>query len=199
MTKRLLDISLSLVALIVLLPILPILALAIIVSDGFPIFFRQKRVGRGGREFVIYKFRTMYIRKHSSDSLITVRADVRIFPAGRYLRKFKIDELPQLFNVLIGNMSFVGPRPEVPFYVAKYTREQRKVLELQPGMTDVATLEFMNEEGMLAGSDDPNRFYLEYCLPRKIALNLEYAKNASFVSDIVVVFKTLFSILGHKV
>jgi lipopolysaccharide/colanic/teichoic acid biosynthesis glycosyltransferase len=195
MTKRLFDLVVSLFTIALFLPLILVVAAAIAIADGTPIFYRQVRVGKGGRPFRINKFRSMSAVPNVNGPLVTVRGDPRIYPLGRFLRKWKIDELPQLFNVLVGNMSFVGPRPEVEHYVAMYTPGQRRVLELVPGITDVATFKFRDEEEMLSKASDPERFYVEFCMPRKIELNLEYAKNAWLGSDVVVLLKTLKVIL----
>jgi lipopolysaccharide/colanic/teichoic acid biosynthesis glycosyltransferase len=195
MTKRLFDLLLSFFAIALFLPLLLVVAAAIVIADGTPIFYRQVRVGKGGRAFRINKFRSMSAVSSVNPPLVTVKGDPRIYPLGRFLRKWKIDELPQLFNVLVGNMSFVGPRPEVEHYVAMYTLEQRRVLELIPGITDVATFNFIDEEEMLSKAGDPERFYVEFCIPKKIELNLEYAKNAWLGSDIIVLLKTVGAVL----
>jgi lipopolysaccharide/colanic/teichoic acid biosynthesis glycosyltransferase len=129
---------------------------------------------------------------------ITKGGDVRITASGRFLRKWKLDELPQLVNVLAGQMSFVGPRPEVPRYVALYTEDQHRVLELKPGITDLATLKFRNEEELLAQTGDPELFYREHCIPTKIRLNMEYAAHASFFTDLRLIFSTLFAIINGE-
>jgi len=187
----------------VLSPLLLILAALVKLADGGPVIFRQRRVGQSGRIFSMLKFRSMVPGAERLGPSITKDGDPRITAAGRFLRKTKLDELPQLWNVLVGDMSFVGPRPELPKYVENYTIEQRRVLELKPGITDLATLQFRNEEQLLTKSaeparragtdaDDMERFYLEYCVPRKIELNLAYAKRANLWSDVVIILRTLF-------
>ena len=179
-TKRAFDLLFAAGGLLFLSPVLGLLAVAVKLSDGGPVFYRQHRVGQGGRLFVILKFRSMVLN-----------TEKRITPVGRFLRKSKLDELPQLWNVLRGDMSFVGPRPEVPRYVAHYTAEQRQVLMLKPGITDLATLAFRNEEELLRTAADTEKFYMEYCVPRKIELNLAYARQANVWKDIKIIVRTL--------
>ena len=188
--KRAFDVAVAAVGIVVSSPVIAIAAVLIKLEDGGPIFFRQTRVGQGGQPFKILKLRTMVVTPRTCGALITVGGDRRITQIGRFLRKIKFDELPQFFNVLTGDMSVVGPRPEVPTYVALYTREQRKVLEYRPGITDIASLEFINEEEILKAAADPERCYLEQCMPRKIELNLRYAEQATFWTDLIVVWRT---------
>lgn len=189
--KRLLDIGVSSFGLLVASPILLAIAVMIKVSDRGPVFFRHQRAGRHGRLFGMWKFRTMVPGADKMGPGVTRGGDVRITPIGRWLRKTKLDELPQLWNVLVGEMSLVGPRPEAPQYVAKYTPEQRAVLALIPGITDRASLEFADEEELLRGADDLEQFYMTYCVPRKIELNLEHWRKASLWEDIKVLFCTV--------
>jgi len=195
MTKRIFDLLVSGVSLMALSPLLVVLAVFVKLGDGGPAFYRQERIGQGGRPFRIWKFRSMRENSDRGGPSITCAGDSRVTRIGRVLRKTKLDELPQLFNVFKGEMSLVGPRPEVAKYVALYSEEQRKVLALKPGITDVASIEFRNEEEILAASSDPESLYLAYCLPRKIALNLEYAAKASVWSDIRIVVRTLRCLL----
>lgn len=199
--KRLFDLCFSIIGLIILSPLFLLLAIWVKVSDGGPVLFRQERVGLNGRRFWILKFRSMIVNAAAAGPSITRDGDARITRAGRILRKTKLDELPQLWNVMVGEMSFVGPRPEVSEYVAKYTAEERRVLALKPGITDLATLEFRNEEEMLREESrnrnvetgkELERFYLEYCVPRKIQLNLEYAQRANLLQDLRIILRTLF-------
>lgn len=189
--KRALDLLFSLMGLFVLSPFLLFIMAVIKLSDGGPVFFRQVRVGQRGREFRIWKFRTMVVNAEKLGLSITRDGDPRITRIGRFLRKSKLDELPQLLNVLVGEMSLVGPRPEVPRYVEQYSAEQRRILELKPGITDLATLEFSHEEDLLKSRPDVERFYLEYCVPRKIELNRRYAADANILSDLRILLKTL--------
>jgi lipopolysaccharide/colanic/teichoic acid biosynthesis glycosyltransferase len=161
------------------------------VADRGPVFFRQERVGQHGEVFRIWKFRTMVVNAERMGLSITARGDPRVTRLGKLLRKWKLDELPQFWNVLQGEMSLVGPRPEVPRYIGKYTEAQRRVLSLKPGITDIATLEFREEESLLSSSPDPERLYIDYCIPRKIELNLAYAAQASLWKDTLVILWTL--------
>lgn len=154
----------------------------------------QKRVGKDGKEFGLYKFRTM--RPDSDKVKITVGdRDPRVTNIGYYLRKYKLDELPQLINILVGEMSVIGPRPEVKQYVDLYTTEQLKVLSVKPGLSDLATLEYVNESEILAQSDNPEETYIHEIMPDKLALNLKYIKNQSFLLDMKIIFKTLLRII----
>lgn len=194
MTKRIFDVVFSVVGLMLLWPVFLLVALLVKLDDRGTVFYRQVRVGRWGREFRIVKFRTMREGADKAGPSITAARDVRITRVGHWLRKAKLDELPQLWNVLRADMSFVGPRPEVPKYVALYTPEQRKVLELIPGITDEASLEFRDEEELLAAAAAPGRYYVEYCIPRKIMLNLAYARRAGLLRDMGVILRTVCSV-----
>ena len=191
MPKRLFDIIFSGCGLLLLSPLFLVLAMLLRLADRGPILFRQQRVGQGGKLFWILKFRSMVVDAERFGLSVTKDGDPRITGIGRFLRKTKLDELPQLWNVWRGEMSFVGPRPEVPRYVAKYSEAQKRVLALKPGITDLATLEFRNEEELLLAATDTERFYLDYCIPRKIELNLTYAKNANVWEDIKIILRTL--------
>jgi lipopolysaccharide/colanic/teichoic acid biosynthesis glycosyltransferase len=195
-TKRLFDVIFSASGLLILTPLLLLLALVIKLLDSGPVFFLQERVGKGGQRFKIWKFRTMVLDAPKLGRGITAGNDPRITPVGRWLRKTKCDELPQLWNVLRGEMSLVGPRPELPRYVALYTAEQRRVLELKPGITDLATLEFRSEEALLAGATDVEGFYVQECMPRKIRLNLLYASRASLWTDTKIIVRTILPFVG---
>jgi lipopolysaccharide/colanic/teichoic acid biosynthesis glycosyltransferase len=265
--KRLFDMTFAALGLVVLSPLFVVLAMAVKLSSRGPVLFRQERVGKDGRPFYIVKFRSMVVNAEDLGLGVTRDGDPRITAMGRFLRKTKLDELPQLWNVLVGEMSFVGPRPEVPRYVAQYTPEQRRVLALKPGITDLATLEFRREEEMLKAEmrrtedgeinheirerhergrtedggrrtdhgprttglrrtedggrktedglrttdhgpgdkaesrnaeDGVEEFYLKYCVPRKIELNLEYAKSASVWQDVLIILRTLFPFLARE-
>ncbi len=189
--KRLFDIVFSALGLVVGSLILLVVAIIIKISSPGPVLFRQTRVGRYGRSFRIMKFRTMVVNAEKLGGQITPTSDPRITPIGRALRKTKLDELPQLFNVLKGEMSFVGPRPEVQRYVDLYTEEQRKVLELQPGVTDPASLRYRDEGAILAKASDPNQYYIDVVMPDKIRMNTEYAQKATIFTDIGVIFQTI--------
>ena len=191
MRKRFFDIFFSGCGLIILSPVFLLLAVLVKRADRGPVFFRQQRVGLGGRLFWILKFRSMVVNAERFGLSVTKDGDPRITPIGRFMRKTKLDELPQLWNVFRGDMSLVGPRPEVPRYVAAYSEEQKRVLRLKPGITDLATLEFRDEEALLRTAPDTERFYLDFCVPRKIELNLAYAETASLWNDARIILQTL--------
>jgi lipopolysaccharide/colanic/teichoic acid biosynthesis glycosyltransferase len=194
--KRSFDVLACLVCLPLLAPFLALVALFVLVSSGRPVMFDQVRIGLEGRPFRLRKFRTM--RREAPAGLpLTGRGDRRVTPAGRLLRSLKMDELPQLLNVLKGEMSLVGPRPEVPRYVAAYTEEQRLVLRVRPGLTDPATVAFRDEESLLGAVAEDLResFYLSEILPRKLRMNLQYVEEAGFRYDLVLIARTLVSII----
>ena len=186
--KRAFDILCSFLGLTVLSPVLLVVSVLVAVTSPGGVFFRQERIGKDGRPFRIFKFRSM--RKDNAGLKITTGNDSRITPVGRFLRKSKIDELPQLINVLVGDMSFVGPRPEVADYVNLYTPYQRQVLQVRPGITGLASIRFRNENDLLTASDDPNRTYIEQIMPKKIELDLEYIPHASVFYDIKLIIQT---------
>ncbi|MEO6567708.1 MAG: sugar transferase [Opitutaceae bacterium] len=194
MAKRIFDFTLALMGITLLWPILIPVWLAIKVEDGGPIFFRQTRVGRGGQPFSILKFRSMRPDAPRKGPSVTARGDSRVTRVGHWLRTTKFDELPQLWNVVRGDMSFVGPRPEVPSYVALYSSAHRAVLAMRPGITDEASIEFRDEEKLLAAASNPQQFYIEYCMPRKIAVNLAYAERATLLSDVGIIFRTICAV-----
>ena len=171
-----------------------IIAILIKLDSKGPIFFKQVRVTKNGREFKIFKYRTMRIDSDKF-SQITVGKDSRITKVGDFLRKYKLDEIPQLINVLIGDMSLVGPRPEVPKYVALYTEEQREILKVRAGITDYASIEFSNENDILANETDPEKAYIEKIMPRKIELNKKYLSEISVMTDIKIILLTIKKIL----
>ncbi|SHK32618.1 Sugar transferase involved in LPS biosynthesis (colanic, teichoic acid) [Anaerobranca californiensis DSM 14826] len=193
--KRVFDIIFSLLGLTVLLPIFLVISIVIKVDSKGPVFFRQVRVGKNGKEFRILKFRTMVVDADKKGMQITVGKDSRITKSGYVLRKFKLDELPQLINVLFGDMSFVGPRPEVPKYVALYDENQKSVLKVKPGITDIASIEYRDENTLLGESDNPEKTYIEEVMPTKLKLNMEYIRNISIVNDVKLIFKTIFRII----
>ena len=193
--KRAMDVVISGGALLVLWPVLLIVALLIKIDDPGPVFYRQVRVGKDGKEFRIFKFRTMVVDADKKGLAITVGRDNRITRMGRFLRKTKLDELAQLLNVFLGDMSFVGPRPEVPKYVNMYTPYQRQVLLVRPGITDYASIAYRNENDMLAGSEDPERMYIDVIMPDKIELNMKYLREISPVADIKLIFGTIAAII----
>lgn len=191
--KRLLDLLAATGGVVILSPLMAAVAAAV-ARDGGPVFFRQLRVGRGGQLFRMWKFRTMVVDAESRGSSLTTANDPRITPTGAWLRRYRLDELPQLFNVIAGDMSLVGPRPEVPRYVALYNDEQQRVLQLIPGITDPASIAFRDEGELLAGAVDPERFYVERVMPEKIRLNLEYAAGATVLTDLGVVLRTVLAL-----
>ena len=194
--KRAMDIVISAAALCVLWPVLLLIALAIVIDDPGPVFYRQVRVGRGGRPFRIFKFRTMVVDAEKKGLSITVGRDSRITRVGAFLRKTKLDELAQLLNVLAGQMSFVGPRPEVPRYVELYTPYQRQVLLVRPGITDYASIAYRNENELLAGADDPEKMYIETVMPDKIELNMKYLREISPLADIRLILRTIIAVIA---
>ena len=194
MLKRIFDTILSLFGLIILLPFMLIIAIFIKLDSKGTIFFKQVRVTKNGREFKIFKYRTMRVGSDKY-SQITVGKDNRITKVGAFLRKYKLDEIPQLINVLIGDMSLVGPRPEVPKYVALYTDEQKEILKVRAGITDYASIEFSNENDLLALEKDPEKAYIEKVMPKKIELNKKYISEISILTDIKIILLTIKKIL----
>lgn len=192
--KRCFDLCWAIIGLSLLSPIFLLIAIVIKITDFGPVFYRQQRVGRDEKLFGIWKFRTMIVDADQQGRLITVGADSRITRIGKILRKLKFDELPQLINVLVGEMSFVGPRPEVPRYVALYTDEQRQVLKMTPGITDLASIKFRHESDILATAVDPDASYIYDIMPQKLLINLEYAKDISVWNDIKIIFQTFQAI-----
>lgn len=193
--KRCFDIFFSLLGILFLLLLFLFVAIAIKCSSKGPVLFKQERVGKNGKTFKIWKFRSMVVDAEAKGRQITTDGDSRITKVGKFIRKTKIDELPQLFNVLSGKMSFVGPRPEVPRYVELYTEEQRKVLTVKPGITDLASIEYRNENDLLKEAEDPDRKYIEEIMPAKLELNLKYIEKAGFFYDIGLIFKTVFKVI----
>jgi lipopolysaccharide/colanic/teichoic acid biosynthesis glycosyltransferase len=191
LAKRYYDVFFSAVGLIALSPLLLLIILAIKLIDRGPVFYRQKRVGQHGVPFHIWKFRTMVPNADQNGPSVTGTGDKRITHLGRILRRTKLDELPQLWNVLRGEMSLVGPRPEVPCYVELYTAAQRTILENKPGITDLASLCFRDEESLLQNTADTDQFYIEQCLPRKLALNQHYAGQANIFKDTWIILRTV--------
>ena len=180
--------------LVILSPFFILIALVIKISSKGPVFFLQDRVGLNGKIFRIIKFRTMYVNSESKGALTVGGKDPRVTGFGYFLRKFKLDELPQLINVLLGEMSFVGPRPEVPKYVKLYTPEQREVLKVKPGITDNASIKFRNENEILSNSSNPEEYYISNIMPEKLNINIEYIKRRTFFSDLSVLLRTFLSI-----
>lgn len=198
--KRCFDITASFFGILFLLIPFAAVAVAVKCSSRGPVFFRQVRVGKNGRKFRIYKFRTMVADAEKKGMQITVGSDSRVTGIGRVLRKTKVDELPQLFNVFAGQMSFVGPRPEVPHYVEMYSDYQKNVLRIKPGITELASIVYRDENDVLAKSEDPERTYIEEIMPEKIKLNMQYMQKMNVFYDIYLIFRTFAAVLkrGEK-
>ena len=194
MFTRIVDCAISAVVLLVLCPFSLIIAFLIKVEDGGPIFYRAQRVGKQNKLFYLYKFRSMIVNADQVGAGVTIKGDSRITRIGRILRKYKIDEFPQFINVLIGDMSIVGARPEDPRYVALYNTPQRKILLHKPGITSPASLTYRHEESLLAG-ENWEQVYIEQVLPDKLAIDLEYLSTRSIQSDIHIISKTLFAVI----
>jgi lipopolysaccharide/colanic/teichoic acid biosynthesis glycosyltransferase len=191
LTKRILDFALSALGLLILSPLGLCIAVLIKLADGGPIFYGQTRVGQFGKPFRIWKFRSMVVNAEKLGAPVTMEGDPRITRIGRFLRKTKLDELPQLWNVLKGEMSLVGPRPELPKYVEQYGDAEREILRYKPGITDLASLLFRNEEDLLHGAADLESFYVRYCVPKKLELNQAYARRAGVFQDLYLILQTL--------
>ena len=188
--KKAFDIIASLLVILCFSWLLIILILLVALTSKGGAFYRQIRVGQHGKEFGLLKFRSMRV---NSDKVgqITIGNDSRVTPIGRFLRKSKLDELPQLFNILLGQMSVVGPRPEVPKYVSLYNEEQKKVLEVKPGLTDLASLKYIKEQELLGKSEDPGTTYINEIMPAKLALNFEYIEKRNFWFDLKLILQTI--------
>ena len=192
MLKRTFDIVLSIFAIFLLFPSFLVVSFLIVIDSGFPIFFLQKRIGRDAKEFNIIKFRTM--KTNNENITITVSDDSRITRIGKYLRKTKIDELPEILNVLFGQMSFVGPRPDVKGYADKLKGANRKILDLRPGITGPASLKYYNEEYILSQKSNPKKYNDEVIFPDKVKINMDYFLNRSFFLDLKIIFATIFRV-----
>ncbi len=195
MLKRLFDIVASLLGIIILLPFFMVICLTMAISCGFPLFYLQTRVGKNNKDFKLLKFRTMHLDADKKGLLTVGGRDPRVTNIGYYLRKYKLDELPQLFNVLFGTMSLVGPRPEVRKYVDLYTKEQHQVLSVKPGITDFASLEYINENDLLAKSNNPEKTYIDEIMPAKLALNAKYIEQQGLLVDFKIIMKTILKIV----
>ena len=194
--KRIFDIVVAGLALIVLAPLLLLIALLIKLDSRGPILFKQERIGKGFRPFSIYKFRTMRDGVHATSSL-TIGADPRITRAGKYLRASKIDELPQLLNIVKGDMSLVGPRPEVPQYVELFRQDDEEILKMRPGITDLASIKYRDEATLLGQSENPQEEYVTRVLPDKINLGKEYIRRSSVFFDLTLMFKTFLRLFDR--
>jgi len=196
--KRLFDCMCALLGLVVLSPLLGLIALAVKASDGGFVFYRGLRTGFKGKQFRIWKFRTMVVDAEKTGVTATADDDPRVTRVGMFLRKYKLDELPQLVNVLVGEMSLVGPRPEVPQYTALFTAEEKAILSVRPGITDWASLWDVDEGAALAGSDDPERAYLEKIRPEKIRLQLRYVRERTLGMDLRILLLTLWALITRR-
>jgi lipopolysaccharide/colanic/teichoic acid biosynthesis glycosyltransferase len=176
-------------------PLLLVLFLAVAINSGFPVFYLQTRVGKNNKDFKLFKFRTMFLDSDKKGLLTVGGRDPRITPVGYFLRKYKLDELPQLFNVLTGDMSLVGPRPEVRKYVEMYSMEQKQVLQVKPGITDYASLEYINENELLSKSSNPEQTYIDEVMPAKLQLNMKYIREAGLSTDLKIILKTIRKIV----
>lgn len=190
--KRIFDITASFFGLIILSPLLIPIALWIGLSSKGGIFYTQTRVGKNNKDFKLYKFRSMRVNSDKQGLLTVGSKDNRITKAGYFIRKYKIDELPQLLNVLKGDMSFVGPRPEVRRYVEMYTEEQKQVLKVRPGITDPASIKYRNENDLLSKADNAEQYYIANVMPDKLKINIDYINNRTFFKDIKIIFQTIF-------
>ena len=193
MIKRTFDLISSFIGIIILMPLLIILGLFVKFSSSGPILFKQQRVGRYGKLFYMIKFRTMFVQQESNSS-VSVKGDKRITKIGAFLRKTKLDELPELWNVFIGEMSIVGPRPDVPGFADTLKGDDRKILTLRPGITGPASLKFANEEQLLAKVKDPEEYNRTVIFPEKVRLNLKYYHENNFIIDLRIIFATLFRV-----
>ncbi|MGE0635530.1 MAG: sugar transferase [Bacteroidia bacterium] len=193
--KRIIDFIFSLLGIIVLLPVFIIISILIVLDSPGGIFYLQTRVGKNNKNFKLFKFRTMKTDADKKGLLTVGNSDSRITRTGLWLRKYKLDELPQLFNVLLGEMSLVGPRPEVRKYVALYSAEQKKVLSVKPGITDNASIEYADENELLSKQSEPEKFYINEVMPAKLKINLEYISKQSIAEDFRIILKTFFRII----
>ena len=195
MSKRLFDLFFSLIGVIILSPLLLVLAILIKISSPGPVFYRGIRAGKNGKNFKIFKFRTMVVNAEKMGGPSTALDDPRLTRIGKFLRKWKLDELPQLFNVIKGDMSLVGPRPEVLEYANLYQGEEKIVYRVKPGITDFASLWDIHEEEVLKGSPDPEKTYLEKIRPEKVRLQMKYVKEMSFWTDIKIIWRTFLKLI----
>jgi lipopolysaccharide/colanic/teichoic acid biosynthesis glycosyltransferase len=188
--KRIADVISALLVLMLFSPFFLIISVWILLDSRGGVFYKQIRIGKGGKEFRLYKFRSMAVGSDKAGQ-ITIGEDSRVTRSGRFIRKFKIDEFPQLLNIIFGQMSVVGPRPEVPKYVNLYNEEQKKVLSILPGLTDYASIEYFDEQVLLGKSNNPEETYINEIMPAKLNLNLKYVQDQSFMTDLKCVFKTI--------
>lgn len=197
MMKRIFDLFFSCIGIILLSPIYFLIAILIKLDSKGDVLYKQERIGLNGIPFNVLKFRTMVPNAFTKGALTVGSRDPRVTKVGFYLRKYKLDELPQLFNVLFGEMSFVGPRPEVKKYTDLYDQNQKMVLSVKPGITDYASIEYRNENDLLAQSENPEKLYIEDIMPHKLELNLKYIRNRNVFKDVEIIFLTFYSIIKH--
>jgi lipopolysaccharide/colanic/teichoic acid biosynthesis glycosyltransferase len=191
MFKRLIDITFSLFGILILVPLFLFISIRIMLDSKGGILYKQVRVGKEGKDFILLKFRTMFVDSDKKGLLTVGTNDRRITKVGKFLRDYKLDELPQLINVFIGDMSLVGPRPEVRKYVNLYSKEQLKVLSIRPGITDYASIQYFNENELLGKTNDPEKVYINEIMPSKLAMNLNYMKERSFLTDLKIMAATI--------
>jgi lipopolysaccharide/colanic/teichoic acid biosynthesis glycosyltransferase len=196
--KRIFDIIFSVIVLLLFLPFACIISIVIALESKGGVFYYQERIGKNGVPFQLWKFRTMQKNADQYGKLTVGMNDARITKAGLFLRKYKLDEFPQFVNVLLGDMSIVGPRPEVAEYVALYNEQQRAVLDVEPGITDYASLEYFKENELLGKSPDPKKTYIEEVMPAKLAINLKYVQQAGFFQDIKIIWLTFLKVIGRS-
>jgi len=195
--KRIFDIFFSFFGILLLIPFFLIISILILIDSKGGILYKQERTGRYSSIFKVFKFRTMRPDSFSKGALTVGSRDARITNIGYYLRKYKLDELPQLFNVLFGDMSFVGPRPEVKKYTDLYNENQKKVLSVRPGITDYASIKFRNENDLLSETEEPEKLYVDVIMPEKLKLNMQYIQDNSVFKDIRIIFETVYTIIKH--
>ena len=195
--KRFFDFVFSFFAIVLLLPFYLVIALLIVLDSKGGVFYKQTRVGKGNNDFGLFKFRTMRKDAHKQGLLTVGGRDARITKVGYFLRKYKLDELPQFINIFFGDMSFVGPRPEVRKYVDMYNTQQLHVLDVKPGLTDYASIEYMDENDLLAQSDDPEKTYIEEIMPAKLEHNMRYIQDQGMITDLKIIFRTLSKIISR--
>jgi lipopolysaccharide/colanic/teichoic acid biosynthesis glycosyltransferase len=194
MSKRFIDITISLLALILLAPVFLILAVVIKLTSRGPVFYKGRRVGRGGEIFLMHKFRSMVVNADQMGTDLTPHGDPRVTKVGRFLRRTKVDEIPQIIDILRGKMSLVGPRPESPLYARYYDERQKHVLSVRPGMLGPAQIKYRHEELMLKDKEDPDAYYIRELMPRKLEIDLDYVENMSFLLDVGILFKSLLAV-----
>jgi lipopolysaccharide/colanic/teichoic acid biosynthesis glycosyltransferase len=194
MLKRFTDITISLLALILLAPVFLILAVVIKLTSRGPVFYKGRRVGRGGEIFLMHKFRSMVVNADQIGTDLTPHGDPRVTKVGRFLRRTKVDEIPQIIDILRGKMSLVGPRPESPLYARYYDERQKHVLSVRPGMLGPAQIKYRHEELMLKDREDPDAYYIRELMPRKLEIDLDYVENMSFLLDVSILFRSLLAV-----